>query len=204
MSAYENLEYRFTDGVGQYEFPEIIGMDKCPNIDDWIEFDYAMRTKKNRERTGLHFYEYDCKFVRLWNMPDKYLPLLQQFGCLLQPDFSMFTDFPKAVQIWNKYRNHWLAAYWQSKGMKVIPNIGWSTPDNYDWQFDGYPKHSVVAVSNIGCMRDNEYKQYFMQGYQEMLKRLEPSEILMFTRTFDEFEGNVRYIRCRTVREDQV
>jgi hypothetical protein len=116
----------------------------------------------------------------------------------------MYTDFPKAVQIWNKYRNHWLAAYWQSKGMLVIPNIGWTTPDNYDWQFDGYPKNSIVAVSNIGCMRDNEYKAYFMQGYEEMLKRLEPKEILMFTRTFDVFDGNVRYIRCRTVREDQI
>lgn len=203
MSGYLNLEYMFLEGAGQYGFPEIEGMNFIPDMKHWIEFDYAKRTTKDRANTGIHFFEFDHKFARLWAQPNSYIKLLSEFGCIVSPDFSMYRDMPKAIQIFNKYRNHWLAAYWQTKGMNVIPNIGWSTPDNYDWQFDGYPKHSVVAVSNVGCMKEKEARELFMQGYTEMLNRLEPKEILFFAHTFGDFEGNVHYIRYSMDKENQ-
>lgn len=203
MSQYLNLEYMFIDGVGQYDIPEILPTYSRPDVDNWIEFDYAKRTTRNRSKTGIHFFEYECKFVRCWEQPTKYMNLLSQFGLIISPDFSMYTDFPRAIQIYNKYRNHWLARYWQEQGLIVIPNIGWSTEDNWDWQFEGYPKHSIVAVSNIGCMREKVPKQIFLKGYQEMLKRLEPTEILFLTKKFDHYDGNVTYIRHTMMKEDQ-
>lgn len=194
MSAFENLEFMFIDGDGPYGFPMLSPTYETPDMNNWIEFDYAKRTTKDREHTGIHFFEYDCKFMRLWDTPNKYINLLSQFGCMIQTDYSMYRDMPKAMQIWNKYRNHWLAVYYQRQGIQVIPNIGWSTPDNYDWQFDGYPKNSVVAVSNVGCMREKEARELFNRGYNEMIDRLEPSEILMFAHKMDDYKGNVRWI----------
>lgn len=124
MSEYLNLEYMFIEGVGKYDIPEIQGMPQAPDMQNWIEFDYAIRTTKRREQTGIHFWEWDSKFARLWNTPTKYLDLLKQFGCVLSTDFSMYRDMPRAIQIFNKYRNHWLSAYWQSQGITVIPQIG--------------------------------------------------------------------------------
>lgn len=204
MSQYLNLEYMFLDGEGKYNIPAIEGVKEIRDMRNWIEFDYAKRTTKKRDETGVHFFELDYKFQRLWEQPNKYIELLSQFGCVLSPDFSMYRDMPLAIQIFNKYRNHWLASFWQSHGITVIPNIGWSTPENYDWQFDGYPKHSIVAVSNIGCAKENEAKRLFKQGYDEMMNRLEPSEILFFSRTFGEFEGNVHYIRCSMDRKEDL
>lgn len=204
MSQFLNLENMFVDGVGEYGFPEIEGRQTCPDMRHWIEFDYAKRTTKDRGNTGIHFYEWDDKFQRVWAQPNSYLNLLKQFGLVIMPDFSMYRDFPKAIQIFNKYRNHWLAAYWQMNGIQVIPDIGWSTPDNYDWQFDGYPKNSIVSVSTVGCLREKEAKELFIQGWNEMLKRLEPKEILLFTNSFNiELDGNIHFIRHILNKEDQ-
>lgn len=203
MSQYLNLEYMFTDGVGEYDIPAILPTYERPRIDNWVEFDYARRTTKDRAVTGIQFFEHDYKFVRVWEQPTKYINLLGKFGLVLSPDFSMYTDFPKAIQIYNKYRNHWLARYWQEQGLIVIPQIGWSTEDNWEWQFEGYPKHSIVAVSNVGCMREKVSKQIFLKGYQEMLKRLEPTEVLLFTKKFDHYDGPVTYIRHTMMKEEQ-
>lgn len=62
---------------------------------------------------GYIFFVDDYQFIRLWNDPDRYMPMLQQFRYVLTPDFSLYTDFPKALQIWNHYRKHWIGAYMQ-------------------------------------------------------------------------------------------
>lgn len=57
------------------------------------------------------------------------IPMLQQFRYVLIPDFSLYTDFPKALQIWNHYRKHWIGAYMQLYGIDVIPTIAWNTEE---------------------------------------------------------------------------
>ena len=61
-----------------------------------------------------HFFLHDYQFERVWNQPKKYINKLLHYKAVLTPDFSLFTDYPVAVQIWNTYRNRWLGAYWQS------------------------------------------------------------------------------------------
>ena len=48
----------------------------------------------------------------------------------------------------------WCGAYWQSKGLTVIPTISWSTPSSYDFCFDGVEENSIVAVGMIGCKQN--------------------------------------------------
>ena len=47
---------------------------------------------------------------------------------------------PFAMQIYNQYRKHWLAAYWQLNGITVYPTISWSDENSYEWCFDGEPR----------------------------------------------------------------
>ena len=37
-----------------------------------------------------------------------YLELLEQFAFVVEPDFSMYLDFPEPLQKWNHYRNQLL------------------------------------------------------------------------------------------------
>ena len=45
------------------------------------------------------FFLKDYQFSRLWTSPDIYTDMLRKFRFVCTPDFSMFTDFPLALQI---------------------------------------------------------------------------------------------------------
>lgn len=204
MPKYCNLESGFYEGVGKYGIPKIKPVYEC-DINKWLGFNYVKKyyTKKDAN-TGVHFFLDDYQFERVWNAPDKYLTYLSRYNCVLAPDFSLYVDFPLAVSIYNHYRKHWLSAYWQECGITVIPVIRWMFPDSYEWCFDGEPKNSVVAVSNIGCNKDPELKKMFDDGYKEMLKRLNPSKILFYSAKIGNYEGNVKYIRHQTEYTEEI
>ena len=207
MSQFLNPENMFVEGEGEYNFPSILPTKEIPDVKNWIEFDYAKRTTKNRAETAIHFFEFDAHFERVWANPNKYLSLLSQFKCVLSPDFSIYRDMPKAMQVWNHYRNNWLAAFWQMHGIKVIPNICWSTEDSLEWTFDGYPRNSVVAVSNKGCMREAIAKDLFYKGWNKMLESLTPSHILLFGASvgdlFNTTDIPITFIRLNMEKELQ-
>lgn len=135
---YENLNRCIYPGVGEFGIPELEPVH-C-DAETWIGFNYAKGCDvEDRPAHSVHFFIDDYQFNRLWTAPDVYLPMLSGFRCVATPDFSMYTDFPKAIQIYNHYRKHWLGRYWQDHGITVIPTIAWSTPDSYEWCFDGEP-----------------------------------------------------------------
>lgn len=190
-----NLKTCMYEGVGEYNIPAILPVYEMPNTVNWLEFEKAKRMRNKPQRTGVHFFEYDFKFECVWNFPDRYADVLSNYECVLSPDFSIYVDIPRAIQIYNHYRKHWLSAYWQDKGLTVIPTIRWGWEDTYDFCFDGEPVDSIVAVSNIGCNQETDMKKMWMQGYEEMLERLHPKEILVYTNSFNYLPGNVHYIK---------
>lgn len=185
---YENLNKAIFDGTGIYGIPRLFP-EHC-NTNNFIGFNFAKTCKQPYDK-GIHFFVDDYQFTRLWNNPDAYLELLKRFKCVCSPDFSTYTDFPKAIQIYNHYRKHWLGAYWQSNGITVIPTIGWSDKASFDWCFDGEPIGGVVAVSSVGTQKSKETKAAFMSGYNEMLSRLQPEIICFYGNVPDECKGNI-------------
>lgn len=198
---YENVQRAIYDGIGAYSIPEIAPAqyEGC----DWIGFNYASGAK-NREKKGVHFFLDDYQFMRLWTDPDKYVRMLQQFAYVLSPDFSMYTDFPKALQIYNHYRKHWLGAYWQDHGIKVIPTICWSDQESFKWCFDGEPTHGVVAISSVGTQNSKERKQKFLDGYFEMVDRLQPTQIIFYGIVPEECKGNIVKIKQFSIQQGKI
>lgn len=181
---YENLQKRIFQGISPYGIPvlEPIQYDeKC----NFIPFNYA-KSCKDKGNKGVHFFIDDYQFNRLWTNIDRYIDMLSQFKYVMTPDFSTYTDFPKAIQIYNHYRKHWVGAYLQEAGIKVIPTISWSTPDSFEWCFDGEPTHSCVAISSLGAANSKEKKKLFLAGYNEMIKRLEPTQIIFYGKVPEE------------------
>lgn len=101
---YENLQHGIYRSVGTYDIPQLHGINEI-NFPKFIGFNFA-RTDKHPEEKGLHFFLDDYQFNRIWNKPVQYLHLIQKFQCVLTPDFSLYTDFPVAMQIYNHYRKH--------------------------------------------------------------------------------------------------
>ena len=98
---YENAQRMLFDGIGQYAIPEI-EPTQFENA-EFIGFNYA-KSAKNPESKVVHFFLDDYQFTRVWTDPDRYISMLQRFKYVLTPDFSLYTDFPKPLQIYNHYR----------------------------------------------------------------------------------------------------
>ena len=110
---------------------------------------------------------------------------------------------PKALQIYNVFRNRWVGAFWQSKGLVVIPCISWSDSSSYDFCFDGIQSGSIVAIGMIGCKESNRIP--FLRGYNEMFRRIKPEAVIVFGNPFDDMDGNiiaVDYSKSREVNRD--
>ena len=188
--SYENLQRVIFDGVGQYGIPAIMPTHvKKDDVPIFIGFNYAKSCPSPGHR-GLHFFVDDYQFIRCWTNPDDYLPLLEQFKYVTSPDFSTYTDYPKVMQLYNHYRKHWLAAYWQAHGIKVVPTISWSDESSFEWCFDGEPVGATVAISSVGTQRSKESRELFMRGYNEMMERLKPETILFVGKVPEGCEGN--------------
>ena len=189
---YENAQRMLFDGAGQYSIPQLEPTQF--NNAEFIGFNYA-RNAKEPENKAVHFFLDDYQFNRVWTDPDRYISMLQKFKYVLTPDFSLYTDFPKALQIYNHYRKHWLGAYWQMFEIDVIPTICWSDRTSFEWCFDGEPEQSVIAVSSVGTQNSKEKKEKFLEGYFEMVGRLQPTQIIFYGNVPDECKGNIVHIK---------
>lgn len=189
---YENLGLwvpQADECAGEFMIPSIEPYEgEIP--DAWLPFNYA----KSRpvERVALQMFLDDYQLARLWNSPQQYVALLSRASAVCSPDFSLYTDAPEILNIYNHYKKHWLGAWWQMMGVNVIPTICWAGPDSYKYCFDGEPSGAVVAVSSVGTQKSA--KKEFLHGYDAMLERLSPSVVLFWGNVPQEARGNIKKI----------
>ena len=181
---YSNLSNDF------WQMPIIKNDNFIP--DELIGFNYAKSSKE--KNVGIHFYLDDYQFERLWNDPEKYIDVLKEYECILSPDFSLYMDMPMPMKIWNIYRSRQIGAYYQSMGIKVIPTISWAEKETFEFCFEGIPKGSIVSISTIGVKSDKEAYQIWKDGVDEMIKRIEPSVILIYGGKLDYDYGDIKVI----------
>lgn len=175
---------------GFYQMPIIKNDNYIPK--DIIGFNYA---KTNKEKNvGIHFYLDDYQFERLWNKPEDYINILKQYECIFSPDFSLYMDMPMAMKIWNIYRSRLIGQYYQEQGIKVIPTLSWAEKETFEFCFDGIPKGSIVSISTIGVKRNKEALKIWKDGVDELIKRIEPSTILIYGGKLDYDYGDIEVI----------
>lgn len=175
-----NLRMTFPSS-SPYDIPDLAPTDFVPNnLAGWNSprhRDYAAVSGG-----ALHFFADDYRFETVWSSPERLLPRVLAVGASLTPDFSLWRDMPKAAQVWNVYRSRWCGAYWQSHGVEVIPTACWSTPDSYEFCFDGIPPYSTVALSSMGIRSSKEDQALFRAGIQELIQRTQPKLLLAYGR----------------------
>lgn len=185
-----NLAYAQFPGVGAYDIPQIEPIYEMPEVSEWIGFNYVL-SDKHPEGKGVHFFVDDYQFERVWNNPDGYIDKLRQYACVMAPDFSPYGDMPLATQIFNHYRKHWVAAYWQEHGVTVIPTIRCSTdPRSLEWYLDGEPEESPVAYSSMWVREDRpEAYECAEREFKTMVEKLNPSKVIVYGNIFPFMDG---------------
>lgn len=166
------------DREGPFEIPKLTPERFEPVA--FVPFSEANRVRSGREKTGLHFFMDDYRFDCVWNFLARYAEMFRQFGAVLTPDWSMYADWPVAMQIWNHYRKHFVGALLQREGVKVYPTVCWSDERSLDWCFDGEPVGGTVAVSSVGAMKYPEARRMFLRGYAAMMERLKPETVIFY------------------------
>lgn len=157
----------------------------------------------------VHFYIDDYKFDGkrgIWTYPEKTLERLKKFKGVITPDFSTNIDFPVSLKIYNTYRMRAYGYYLSNNGVNVINNVRWSDPSSYDYCFAGIPKHSIVSIGTIGCLKDSSNWEYFQKGLDEMIRRIEPKIILVYGTMPDKFfkkyiDDGIIFIRYKSQTE---
>ena len=204
----ENYNYRTSQallrnqfpGKGRLQIPIIPKFQEKPgDFDDLllIGFDKTHLEDQTHLDRMVHFFLYDYRFERVWKNPDSDIEKLSRYRAVLSPDFSMYLEMAKVCQLYNVFRNRWCGAYWASKGIRVIPTANWGDESTFDFCFDGIEKGSVVAVSTyMASEHDNrcDQKEWFMAGYNEMLRRIEPEKIICYNTPFPEMQGDIVYV----------
>ena len=204
----ENYNYRTSQtllrnqfsGNGKLKIPMIPKFQEKPgDFDDLllIGFDKTHLEDQNHLDRMVHFFLYDYRFERVWKHPDNDVEKLSRYRAVLSPDFSMYLEMAPVMQIYNVFRNRWCGAYWASKGIRVIPAVNWGDESTFDFCFEGIEKGSVVAVSTyMATEHDNccDQKEWFIAGYDEMLRRIEPEKIICYNTPFPEMQGNIIYV----------
>lgn len=185
---------------GKWQIPRV--KKQIIDINDISLVAYSdTRANDNEEnrKCGVHFFVDDYRFEGIYKQPDKSLKKLSQYAFLLTPDYSTYADMDLWRQMESVAHNRWVGAYWQSKGLKVIPTVSWGDARSYSFCFDGIEPNAIVAVGMIGCKSN---KLAFMRGYNAMMEKLSPSDIICFGNPFREMEGNIisiDYISSRKV-----
>lgn len=178
----------YNKSSGKYDFPIIRRQDVDISKIQFISYADTKLNDKENSNKSVHFFTYDWKFNKVYSDAENELPKLSQYYCLLSPDFSLFTDMPLALQIESVFKNRWCGAFWQSKGLNVIPTVAWGNEKSFDFCFDGIEEGSIVAVCTY--YRENS-EHTFMKGYNIMLEKIKPRTVICYDNPFPDMKGNI-------------
>ena len=110
--------------VGKWEIPLIKKEElSSPFINLIACSDTRPNDNEHNRNKGVHFFVDDYRFEDIYYYPERSLKRYSQYAFLLTPDFSLYADMPLWKQMENIAKNRWIGAYWQFKGLKVIPSV---------------------------------------------------------------------------------
>ena len=164
---------------GHLEIPVIKPQDALP--EKLILFSKTLGCKDYNQ--WVCFYEDDAAFERIWNRPERYLPILSKFQGVITPDFSLYRDMPLVMQQWNIYRGRAIGHWLQENGIRVIPNIRWGDERTYDSACLGIQKNSIISVGSHGCIKLAEERRQFERGLEFVVNKLQPKIMIVYGST---------------------
>ena len=173
----------FATYAGIFEFPRIEATYDVPK--KLISFSKCISCKDYNQ--WVHFYEDDYLFERIWRNPQKYLNILKRFNGVILPDFSLYRDMPLVMQLWNIYRSRAIGFWLQINGLKVIPNIRFEDKRTYRVCCDGIEKQCVIAVGTHGTLKHVHDREVFLNGFDEVVKKLRPTTIVVYGSAPDKY-----------------
>ena len=131
------------------------------------------------DKVWVHFFTDDYRFEKLWAKPWDGLNQIKRCAGVCSPDFSVYPEWPRVVNMWQVYRSRWLGRFWQLHDVPVIPTVQWSDQSSFAYCFDGIPINATVAITAPRRLKPVEMSRY-VEGYDQMLRVLQPLGIIVY------------------------
>ena len=173
---------------GEYGIPRLEPVIVYPG--SYVNIRDAVRTKQT-DKVGCGFYMHDRYVESVWTDARRYVDTLMCFYCTFMPDFSIHTYMPKAMRIWNFYRNFVLASYFSEFGIRVVPSLFCLEMDDNQWMVDYYPVGGSLAVSTKGRLKIKSDREKFLIGLDFYVDKLKPKNIIMVGTRPEEYSERV-------------
>ena len=176
---------------GDFDMPVIGCFDDISKI-DYLSLYSDLQDYQKTDNTCVCFYQYDHVFDGVHGLYNSiiyqdenklniFCERFKNVKYIVGPDYSLFGDFPVALQIYNIYKSRicmaWLMA---NTNAIIIPNIRWTFDFSYDFVFDGIPKGSNIAISILGQINNKNNKKMFFDGFRKAVDKIEPKSILVY------------------------
>ena len=147
---------------------------------------------------GIHHFVDDYRFDGVYEHPEKSLRLYRQYRFVCTPDCSVYGDMQPWRQLESVARSRWVGAYWQRKGLVVVPTVSWDAWPSFEFCFSGIKEGCVVAVATYACRQS---RSGFLRGYAEMLRRVRPEAVICYGDPIPEMGGNVIFVPAKSPRQ---
>lgn len=136
------------------------GKDATPDdgVTHWLwNYGVAAASGLPADRTILCFYTYDERFENWWDNPGYMTAKAINMGITqaVVPDFSLYSDMPVALHVYNVFRAQWMGRFFQEAGMKVIPRLQFHNERSLDFCLLGIPKGPPVLMHSAQNLKSN-------------------------------------------------
>ena len=164
-------------------------MDVWTEADNYAQTYYlAIHTYRstrylNHSNAFMGFYTHDDKLDELWVNISRFTErrLAENWRGLLTVNFSTYPHQPKIVNQYQVYRQRWTGAYFQSVGINIVPDIDWSSMEDFDWLLEGMPTGipSIAVQVNSAC-DDDLAAMGRREGLILAVERIKPEALLIY------------------------
>lgn len=173
----------------------ILKKDDYDDIDwDSVKFtSYSnIASIKNNKRKFVPFlFHYDSLLERIWKDPFKFFSRMSGFLLVQTPDFSTYIGMNKKEIEHNVFKARWLGVWAQYFHYRLLITASWSDSSTYDLCFSGIPRGVPIVISTVGCLK---CKNSFLQGFNEMKKRVNPPLIIVRGPLIEGMTGNFIFV----------
>lgn len=163
------------------------------NWDDvkYTSFSNIASIRNNKKKYIPFLFHYDYLLERIWNDPFKFLSRVSGFLLVPTPDFSTYIEMNIKEVEHNVFKTRWIGAWAQYFHYRVLITGVWGGPETYDLCFSGIPYGVPILISTVGCLK---CKDLFLQGFNEMKKRINPPLIIVRGHLIEGMTGNFIFV----------
>lgn len=148
-----------SDFITEWQMPKIQAVSISAPMDIFAFYRFKKHVPAN---VWGHCYTTDKRLIPFITNPYRMVERLKIYDAVIGLDLSIKPTMPLPIKIGVSFYNKLITAFWQRKGLTVIPNICWCDESSYDYCFAGYPKNSVIAINSTG-IGSNKRAQYLWE-----------------------------------------